>query len=178
MTTVNLEVGLFYIHGHGCRSLKRSPDRPRGRRHRRRLRNRPRHRRGFAAFGAKVAIWERHADTAAAAAEEVGGSASPSTSATPAEVDAALERTAAELGPVQHPGQQRRGRVLLAPPRHLARTDGTPCTGRTSHVILCTQRVARGLVEHGLGAASSASPPLRACAPRRATRPTPRPRPA
>ena len=29
--------------------------------------------RGFAAFGAKVAIWERDADTAAAAGEEVGG---------------------------------------------------------------------------------------------------------
>ena len=44
--TVNLEVGLFYIHGHDTRSLKRSSDRSRRGRHRRRRGHRPRHRGG------------------------------------------------------------------------------------------------------------------------------------
>ena len=37
---------------------------------------------GFAAFGAKVAIWERNPETSAAAAKEVGGLSFRPTSAT------------------------------------------------------------------------------------------------
>ena len=56
---------------------------------------------GLAAFGAKVAIWERDPDTCASAAESHrrAGHRRPM-SATAEQVDAALERTADELGTV------------------------------------------------------------------------------
>jgi 3-oxoacyl-[acyl-carrier protein] reductase len=56
--------------------------------------------RGLASFGARVAIWERDADTAAVAAEEVGGLAITTDVRQSAEVDAALAHTLAALGPV------------------------------------------------------------------------------
>src|SRR5271156_3831668 len=56
--------------------------------------------RGLAAFGASVAIWERNAETAEAAAAEVGGLGITTDVRESVEVDAALARTVAELGPV------------------------------------------------------------------------------
>src|ERR1700689_222102 len=49
--------------------------------------------RGLTAFGARVAIWERNAETAAAAAEEIGGLGITTDVRESAEVDAALART-------------------------------------------------------------------------------------
>ena len=46
------------------------------------------------------------------------------------------------------------------------------------HVLLCTQRVARGMVAAGIGGSITTSPPSRAYGRPRATPPTPRPRPA
>ena len=107
--------------------------------------------RGFAAFGAKVAIWERHADTAAAAAEEVGGLGITIDVREPAEVDAALERTVAELGPVSILVNNAGG-VFFSPLLETSE-NGWDALYRSNlkHVILCTQRVARGMVEHGIG---------------------------
>ena len=56
--------------------------------------------RGFAAFGARVAVWEQNSDTATAAGDEVGGLGLPTDVRDSGQVDAALERTVAELGPV------------------------------------------------------------------------------
>src|SRR4029077_3062890 len=53
---------------------------------------------GFAAYGARVAIWERHADTATAVAASVGGLACPIDVRDPDAVDDALARTVTELG--------------------------------------------------------------------------------
>ena len=86
--------------------------------------------RGLAAFGASVAIWERDADTAASAAEEVGGLGITTDVREPEEVDAALARTAAELGPVEHPREQRRGRVLVTDPRDVGERLGRPVPGQ------------------------------------------------
>lgn len=106
---------------------------------------------GLAAFGASVAIWERDEQTCAAAAESVGGLGIPTDVRESAQVDAALARTLAELGPV---------RVLVnnaggAFPSPLLETseNGWDALYRTNlrHVLLCTQRAARAMVEHAVG---------------------------
>src|SRR6202034_2165922 len=56
--------------------------------------------RGLAAFGAKVVIWERDAETASAAADEVQGLGIITDVRQAAEVDDALARTIAEVGQV------------------------------------------------------------------------------
>jgi NAD(P)-dependent dehydrogenase (short-subunit alcohol dehydrogenase family) len=103
--------------------------------------------RGFAAFGAKVAIWERNADTAADAAAEVGGIAVTTDVRESAEVDAALERTLAELGPVSILVNNAGG-VFRAPLLETSE-NGFDALYRANlkHVILCTQRVARAMVD-------------------------------
>jgi 3-oxoacyl-[acyl-carrier protein] reductase len=105
---------------------------------------------GFARFGAKVAIWEQHPDTAAAAAEETGGLGIPTDVRDSAQVDAALERTVSELGPVSILVNNAGG-VFVSP---LLQTteNGWDALYRSNlkHVILCTQRVARVMVEHGI----------------------------
>src|SRR4051812_38939281 len=53
---------------------------------------------GLAAFGAQVAVWERDAATAAAAADEVGGLACVTDVREPDQVDAALTATVTALG--------------------------------------------------------------------------------
>ena len=50
---------------------------------------------GFAAYGARVAIWERHADAATAVADSVGGLACAIDVRDPDAVDDALSRTMA-----------------------------------------------------------------------------------
>ena len=106
---------------------------------------------GFARFGAKVAIWEQHPDTAAAAAEEVGGLGIPTDVRDSAQVDVALERTVSELGPVSILVNNAGG-VFISP---LLQTteNGWDALYRSNlkHVILCTQRVARVMVEHRIG---------------------------
>src|SRR5580658_5799637 len=107
--------------------------------------------RGFAAFGAKVAIWERDADTAASAAEEVGGLGITTDVRDSAQVDEALARTVAELGPVTILVNNAGGVFFSS----LLETseNGWDALYRANlkHVILCTQRVARKMVEGGTG---------------------------
>jgi len=107
--------------------------------------------RGFAAFGAKVAIWERHADTAAAAAAEVGGLGLHTDVREAAEVDLALERTVAELGPVSILVNNAGG--VFSSPLLETSENGLDALYRANlkHVMLCTQRVARQMVAHGIG---------------------------
>jgi NAD(P)-dependent dehydrogenase (short-subunit alcohol dehydrogenase family) len=106
---------------------------------------------GFARFGAKVAIWEQHEDTAAAAAEEVGGLGLPTDVRDAAQVDAALERTVAELGPVSILVNNAGG--VFNSPLLETSENGWDALYRSNlkHVILCTQRVARVMVDHGIG---------------------------
>jgi NAD(P)-dependent dehydrogenase (short-subunit alcohol dehydrogenase family) len=105
---------------------------------------------GFARFGAKVAIWERHPDTAAAAAAEVGGLGIPTDVRDSAQVDAALERTLAELGAVSILVNNAGG--VFNSPLLETTENGWDALYRSNlkHVILCTQRVARVMVEHEL----------------------------
>ena len=107
--------------------------------------------RGLTAFGARVAIWERNADTAAAAAEEVGGLGITTDVRQSAEVDAALAQTVAELGPVTILVNNAGG-VFLSPLLETSE-NGWDALYRANlkHVILCTQRVARVMVEAGSG---------------------------
>jgi len=107
--------------------------------------------RGFAAFGAKVAIWERHADTAAAAAAETGSLGLHVDVRESAEVDLALERTVAELGPVSILVNNAGG-VFNSPILETSE-NGWDALYRSNlkHVILCTQRVARVMVDAGTG---------------------------
>jgi len=107
--------------------------------------------RGLSAFGASVAIWERDAATAASAAEEVGGLGITTDVRESTEVDNALARTAAELGPVSILVNNAGG-VFLSPLLDTSE-NGWDALYRANlrHVILCTQRVARLMVEAGTG---------------------------
>jgi 3-oxoacyl-[acyl-carrier protein] reductase len=105
---------------------------------------------GLAAFGAKVAIWERNPDTCAAAAEETGALGITTDVRESAQVDAALARTVAELGPVtilvNNAGGVFHSSILETT------ENGWDALYRANlrHVLLCTQRVARGIIETGL----------------------------
>jgi 3-oxoacyl-[acyl-carrier protein] reductase len=107
--------------------------------------------RGLTAFGAKVAIWERNAETAAAAGAEVGGLGITTDVRESDQVDAALAQTAAELGPVSILVNNAGG-VFLSPLLETSE-NGFDALYRANlkHVILCTQRVARMMVETGGG---------------------------
>ncbi len=106
---------------------------------------------GLAAFGARVAIWERDPETTASAAEEVGGLGIPTDVRESAEVDEALARTTAELGPVSILVNNAGG-VFVSPLLETSE-NGWDALYRANlkHVILCTQRVARSMVETGTG---------------------------
>ena len=106
--------------------------------------------RGFASLGAKVAIWERNPDTAAAAAAEVGGLALTTDVRESAEVDLALQRTVAELGPVTILVNNAGG--VFNSPLLETSENGWDALYRSNlkHVILCTQRVARSMVAAGM----------------------------
>ncbi len=105
--------------------------------------------RGLAAFGASVAIWERDPDTAAAAAAEVGGLGLMTDVREADQVDAALARTIDELGPVTILVNNAGG--VFAVPFLEATEKGWAALHRAnlSHVMLCTQRVARTMVADG-----------------------------
>ena len=87
--------------------------------------------RNFAAFGAKVAVWERNAETAAGAGEEVGGLGLHVDVRESDQVDAALQRTVAELGPVSILVNNA-GVSSTHPCSRHRRTDGMPSTAPTS----------------------------------------------
>jgi 3-oxoacyl-[acyl-carrier protein] reductase len=107
--------------------------------------------RGFAAFGATVAIWEQNPETAVAAADEVDGLGLAVDVRDSAQVDDALERSVAELGPVSILVNNAGG--VFNSPLLETSENGWDALYRSNlkHVILCTQRVARGMVERGIG---------------------------
>ncbi len=107
--------------------------------------------RGLAAFGASVAIWERDAETAAAAAAEVGGLGITTDVRQSAEVDEALARTTTELGAVSILVNNAGG-VFISPILETSE-NGWDALYRANlkHVLLCTQRVARTMVANGTG---------------------------
>jgi 3-oxoacyl-[acyl-carrier protein] reductase len=101
---------------------------------------------GLAAFGARVAIWERDDATCAAAADEVGGLACTTDVRDEGQVDAALAATIDALGTptilVNNAGGTFRSPLLdtaLKGWEALIRANLT-------HLLLCTQRVGRAMV--------------------------------
>lgn len=102
---------------------------------------------GFAAFGARVAIWEQDPDTCAAAAAATGGLGVVTDVRDAVQVDAALAQTTAELG-VPSILVNNAGGVFWKP-----LLDGTEngwdalYRANLKHVLLCTQRVTRAMVD-------------------------------
>ena len=102
---------------------------------------------GLAAFGASVAIWERNPDTCVQAAQEVGGLGIETDVRDAAAVDAALDRTQGELGTVSILVNNAGG--TFHSPLLETSENGWDALYRSNlrHVLLCTQRVARRLVD-------------------------------
>ena len=102
---------------------------------------------GMAAFGASVAIWDRDAESCLSAAEAVGALGIVTDVRDSDQVNAALERTAAELGPVtilvNNAGGAFFSRLLETS------ENGWDALYKANlrHVLLCTQVVAGKLVE-------------------------------
>lgn len=104
---------------------------------------------GFAAFGARAAIWDQDATTCAAAAAEVSGVGIPTDVRDPDQVDEALARTIAELGPVSILVNNAGG--VFSSPLLETTPKGWDALLRSNlgHVLLCTQRIARSMVDAG-----------------------------
>ncbi len=106
---------------------------------------------GFAAFGARVAVWETDHDTAGSAAAETGGLACVTDVRDPDQVDVALAATVETLG-VPTILVNNAGGVFWS-----ALLDTSPngwdalIRSNLTHVLLCTQRVARAMVDAGRG---------------------------
>ena len=105
---------------------------------------------GLAAFGAKVAIWERNPDTCDSAAERVGGLGLVTDVRDGAQVDAALERTTGELGTVSILVNNAGG--VFSSPLLETTENGWDALYRSNlrHVLLCTQRVSQRLVAENM----------------------------
>ena len=105
---------------------------------------------GFAEFGARVAIWERDSDAAQQAAAELGGLACICDVRDTAQVDAALTATASALGLpailVNNAGGVFHSGFLDTS------ANGWDALIKTNltQVLLCTQRVARAMVDERL----------------------------
>jgi 3-oxoacyl-[acyl-carrier protein] reductase len=104
---------------------------------------------GLAAFGASVAIWKRNADTCASAADAVGALGIETDVRDGDQVDAALERTETALGTVSILVNNAGG--VFSSPLLDTTENGWDALYRSNlrHVLLCTQRVARRLVDAG-----------------------------
>ncbi|MCV7224283.1 SDR family NAD(P)-dependent oxidoreductase [Mycolicibacterium elephantis] len=103
---------------------------------------------GLAAFGASVAIWERNPDTCAAAANRIAGALGVVTDVRDSDqVDAALNRTVDELGEVSILVNNAGG--TFHSPLLDTTENGWDALYKSNlrHVLLCTQRIARRLVE-------------------------------
>lgn len=106
---------------------------------------------GFAAFGASVAIWEQNPETCEATAAQIGALGLATDVRDSDAVDAALARTTEELGPVSILVNNAGG--VFASPLLDTTENGWDALYRANlrHVLLCTQRVARGMVAAGTG---------------------------
>jgi NAD(P)-dependent dehydrogenase (short-subunit alcohol dehydrogenase family) len=104
---------------------------------------------GLTAFGAKVTIWEQNPETCTSAAKAIGALGIVTDVRDSEQVDAALQRTAAELGTpsilVNNAGGVFRSPLLETS------ENGWDALYKSNlrHVLLCTQRIARRLVEAG-----------------------------
>jgi 3-oxoacyl-[acyl-carrier protein] reductase len=101
---------------------------------------------GLTAFGARVAVWERDRERGEAVAAELDGLACVTDVRDADQVDAALRRTTDELG-VPTVLVNNAGGVFAAPLLE-AEPKGWDVLLRSNltHVLLCTQRVARAMV--------------------------------
>ncbi|WP_431238081.1 SDR family NAD(P)-dependent oxidoreductase [Mycolicibacterium aichiense] len=106
---------------------------------------------GLTQFGARVAIWERDADSCAATAAELGVLGIVADVRDSGQVDAALVGTRDELGPVSILVNNAGG--VFSSPLLDTSENGWDALYKANlrHVLLCTQRVARQLVEDGRG---------------------------
>ena len=104
---------------------------------------------GLAAFGARVAIWERDDETCAEAAAEIDGLSCPTDVRAPDEVDAALARTLDTLGPVSILVNNAGGVFWSSLLETSSNGWDALLRSNLGHVLLCTQRVARSMVEAG-----------------------------
>src|SRR6185437_10738736 len=104
---------------------------------------------GMAAFGARVAIWERDPQTCVPAAESIGGLGIVTDVRDSGQVDAALERTIAELGTPTILVNNAGG--VFSSPLLETSENGWDALYKANlrHVLLCTQRIARQLVSAG-----------------------------
>src|SRR6478672_492451 len=102
---------------------------------------------GLAAFGASVAIWERSVETCTSAAEAIGGLGIVTDVRDSEQVDAALQRTTTDLG-IPSILVNNAGGVFSSPLLETSE-NGWDALYRSNlrHVLLCTQRVARVLVD-------------------------------
>ncbi len=105
---------------------------------------------GLTAFGARVAIWERNPDSCAAAAAEIGALGIPVDVRDSAAVDAALAQTSAELGPVTILVNNAGGVFWSGILDTTENGWDALYKSNLRHIYLCTQRVARILVEQKL----------------------------
>jgi NAD(P)-dependent dehydrogenase (short-subunit alcohol dehydrogenase family) len=106
---------------------------------------------GLHAFGARVAIWERHADTSDAAAAEVDGLSCVTDVREPDQVDAALARTIDELG-VPTILVNNAGGVFVVPLMDMSPGQmDSMYRANLKHVMLCTVRVANAMRDASLG---------------------------
>jgi 3-oxoacyl-[acyl-carrier protein] reductase len=106
---------------------------------------------GLAAFGARVAIWERDPQRCAAAAESVGGLGVVTDVRDSGQVTAALDRTAAELGTVTILVNNAGGTFSSPLLETSENAWDALYKANLRHVLLCTQRVAQRMVAAGVG---------------------------
>jgi NAD(P)-dependent dehydrogenase (short-subunit alcohol dehydrogenase family) len=106
---------------------------------------------GLASFGASVAIWERDPGTCTSSSAAIGALGITADVRDGAQVDAALARTAEELGPVSILVNNAGG--AFASPLLETTENGWDALYRANlrQVLLCTQRVARAMVDAGSG---------------------------
>jgi 3-oxoacyl-[acyl-carrier protein] reductase len=104
---------------------------------------------GLAAFGASVAIWEQNVETCTPAAESIGALGIVTDVRDSGQVDAALQRTITDLG-VPSILVNNAGGVFSSPLLDTTE-NGWDALYKSNlrHVLLCTQRVCRRLVEAG-----------------------------
>ncbi len=105
---------------------------------------------GMAAFGARVAIWERNPQSCAQAAESIGALGIVTDVRDSDQVDEALRRTAADLGSPTILVNNAGG--VFSSPLLATSENGWDALYKANlrHVLLCTQRIARLLVSEGL----------------------------
>ena len=106
---------------------------------------------GFAAFGARVAIWERDPLTCDAAATETSALGIPTDVRDAEQVEAALATTTGELGPVSILVNNAGGVFLSSILETSENGWAALYRANLSHVLLCTQRVARSMVAGEVG---------------------------